>query len=134
MKDSSVDIRSKSALFFLVILLSMIFNSPLFLSGLLVCALLIGRSCSVDMKKVAAIILPLLPIFILLGLCAGFFSVAEFTDPANRDALFCLGDSLCASRGGLLLSYIFEIEFLQHFGNHVFKVVLLHGFLLNAGM
>jgi energy-coupling factor transport system permease protein len=107
MKDSSVDIRSKSALFFLAILLSMVFNSPLFLSGLLVCALLIGRSCSVDMKKVAAIILPLLPIFILLGLCSGFFSVADFTDPANRDALFCLGDSLCASRGGLLLGVSF---------------------------
>ena len=107
MIDSSVDIRSKSALFFLVILLSMIFNSPLFLFGLLVCTLLIGRVYSVDMKKVAAIILPLLPIFILFGLCSGFFSVADFTDPANRDALFCFGDSLCASRGGLLLGVSF---------------------------
>ncbi|MDX2493978.1 MAG: energy-coupling factor transporter transmembrane component T [Desulfuromusa sp.] len=107
MKDSSLDIRSKSALFFLVILLSMIFNSPLFLASLLVSTLLIGMACSMDMKKVVAIVLPLLPIFILLGLCSGFFSMAEFTDPTNKVVLFCLGDSLCASRGGLLLGVSF---------------------------
>ena len=103
MKGSSVDIRSKVALFFLVILFSIIFNSPLFLFGLLLCTLLIGTVCSVDMKKVATVILPLLPVFILLGLCSGFFSLAEFTGPANKAVLFCLGDSVCASRGGLLL-------------------------------
>lgn len=107
MKFSSIDIRSKSALFFLVILLSMIFNSPLFLFSLLVCTLLIGAACSVDMKKVVAIILPLIPIFIVLGLCSGFFSVAVFTDPANKEPLFCFGDSVCASRGGLLLGVSF---------------------------
>ncbi|WP_419175030.1 energy-coupling factor transporter transmembrane component T family protein [Desulfosediminicola sp.] len=107
MKNLSVNVRSKLALFFLVIVFSMIFNSPFFLSGLLLCTLLIGMVCSVDMKKVAAILLPLLPIFILLGISSGFFSVARFTDQANNGVLFCLGDSVCATRGGFLLGVSF---------------------------
>ena len=107
MKYSSVDICAKSALFFLIILLSMIFNSPLFLFGLVISTLLVGIACAVDMKKVLAIILPLLPVFILLGLCSGLFSVTEFTDAANKEVLFCFGENLCASRGGLLLGVSF---------------------------
>ncbi len=102
-----MDIRAKLALFFLITLLSMLFNSPHFLSGLLVCTVLIGIACSADLKKVAETILPLLPIFILLGLCTSFFSLAEFIDPANKEILFCLGDEVCASRGGVLLGVSF---------------------------
>lgn len=98
-----MDIRAKLALFFLITLLSMVFNSPLFLSGLLVCTVMIGLVCSADLKKVAAIILPLLPIFILLGIFTSFFSLTEFVDPANKEVLFCFGDEVCASRGGALL-------------------------------
>lgn len=107
MKYSSVDIRAKTALFSLVILLSMIFNSPLFLVGLFGSTILVGIAFSVDMKKVAAIILPLLPVFLLLGLCSGLFSVTDFTDPAHQETLFCFGDDVCVSRGGILLGVSF---------------------------
>jgi len=103
----SVDIRAKLALFFLVTLLSMIFNSPLFLFSLLFSTLLAGMVSSANLKKVGTTLLPLLPLFILLAVCTGFFSLAEFTDPNNDTVLFCLGDSLCASKGGLLLGVSF---------------------------
>lgn len=102
-----MDIRAKLALFFLITLLSMMFNSPLFLSGLLVCTVLVGMSCSADLRKVAGIILPLLPVFILLGIFTSFFSLAEFTDPANKEVLFCVSDQVCASQGGALLGVSF---------------------------
>lgn len=107
MNSVSVDVRSRLALFFLTIVFSMIFNSPFFLSGLLLCTVLLGRVCGVDMKKVAAILLPLLPIFLLLGISSGFFAVGNFTDPANEAVLFCVGDGVCATRGGLLLGISF---------------------------
>lgn len=109
MNIASVDIRPKLALFFLTTLLSMIFNSPLFLSCLLFCTLLVGIVSSADIK--ATTLLPLLPLFILVAICTGFFSVAEFTDPANEAELFCPWDGVCASRGGVFLgvSFLFRI-------------------------
>ncbi len=103
MRTSLVDVRAKLALFFLVTLVAIIFNSPLFLASLLIFVLLTGAICAVNLKKMVMLISPLLPIFILLGLFTSFFSLTEFTSPVNQETLFCLGDEVCVTRGGALL-------------------------------
>lgn len=104
---SSLDIRTKLAVFIQFTLWSFLFNHPgchLFM-GLIVIStsLMMGMSLSRLFSKLS----PLLPIFIMIIIFTGFTGIDGIVHEENRTILFTAWTKLKLTRGGLMLGVTF---------------------------
>ncbi len=118
---SSLDIRSKLALFIQFITWSFLFNHPVchLIMGVLVIST--GRSMGVSLPRLFSKLLPLLPLFIMIIIFTGFTGSDGFVHEENRTILFTLWTKLEMTRGGLMLG----MTFLLRLTNMVVMTIIL---------
>jgi len=107
---SSLDIRSKLALFILFTIWSFLFNHPIYHLAMGILITCTGLSMGLSFKKIFSRLLPLLPIFIMIIIFTGFTASDGFVHQENRTVLFSIWAELTMTKGGLMLGLTFLIR------------------------
>lgn len=107
---SSLDIRSKLALFIQFTFWSFLFNHPLchLIMGILI--LSTGRAMGLSLPRLFSRLSPLLPLFIMIIIFTGFTGSDGFVHQENRTVLFTVWTKLNMTRGGLMLGMTFLLR------------------------
>lgn len=110
---SSLDIRSKLALFILFTMGSFLFNHPVCHLTMAILVIFTGRRMGVSLPRLFSKLLPLLPLFIMIILFTGFTGSGGFVHEENRVILFTLWTKLEMTRGGILLGTTFLLRLIN---------------------
>lgn len=109
----SLDIRTKIIGFIVIMLLTFIFNNPLYNAILLVFVCIMAFSTGMPLRKIYKLLVPLIPIYIFILLFTGFTPAERFVLPENQKVIFYLIPDwqLGVTVGGLLqgFSFIFRL-------------------------
>ena len=110
----SLDVRTKMIGFTGVVILVFLFNNPLYNLAMAVLVGMMAVSSGMDARKVSNILLPLLPIFFLMMLFAGFTPPSRFLLHMNQQTLCYLlpNRHLEVTVGGVLQGCTFVIRLL----------------------
>ncbi|MHB9094445.1 MAG: energy-coupling factor transporter transmembrane component T family protein [Eubacteriales bacterium] len=108
----SLDIRTKMIGFGGVVILTFLFNNPLYNFAIAVFVGIMAFSAGMPIKKVYNLLGPLVPVFVLIMLFTGFTPPERFIIPINRSVLFYLMPNrhLGMTIGGLLQGCTFLVR------------------------
>lgn len=108
----SLDIRTKLVGFSGVVLLVFLFNNPLYNLAVALSVVIMAYSAGMQIRKIYHLLVPLVPVFILIMLFAGFTPPNRFMMQINQKVLFYLIPNLHlgATIGGLLQGCTFLIR------------------------
>ncbi|AFM41381.1 ABC-type cobalt transport system, permease component CbiQ [Desulfosporosinus acidiphilus SJ4] len=108
-----LDVRSKMLCFLVIIILTFLFQNPIYQLAIILFTGLIALWINIPLRKILGLIVPLLPIVISITLVTGFsFSPQHFEHIDNRKILFYLfpGNHLGATVGGFLMGTTFLLR------------------------
>lgn len=106
----SLDIRSKLAVFIQFTIWSFLFSHPGCHLTMGILILFTGLFLGVSLQRLFSKLLPLLPLFIMIIIFAGFTGSDGFVHEENRVILFTLWTKLEMTRGGLMLGMTFLLR------------------------
>jgi energy-coupling factor transport system permease protein len=107
---SSLDIRSKMALFIQFTIWSFLFNHPVCHLTIGILVISTGRAMGLSLPRLFSKLSPLLPLFIMIIICTGFTGSDGFVHEENTAILFTLWTKLEMTRGGLMLGMTFLLR------------------------
>lgn len=109
----SLDIRTKIIGLTVIMVLSFVFNSPLYNALLLTFVAIMAFSAGMPHRRIYQLLIPLIPILIFILLFSGFTPADRFVAPENQKVIIYLIPhwQLGVTMGGLLqgLSFIFRL-------------------------
>lgn len=110
----SLDIRTKMVGFSGVLLLAFLFNNPLYNLAVALLVGIMAWSAGMRIRKILNLLVPLVPVFILIMLFAGFTPSNRFFMQINKEILFYLipNRHLGVTMGGVLQGCTFLLRLL----------------------
>ncbi|WP_457554241.1 energy-coupling factor transporter transmembrane component T family protein [Desulfobacula sp.] len=118
---SSLDIRSKLALFIQFTIWSFLFNHPVCHLTIGILVISTGLTMGLSLPRLFSKLLPLLPIFVMIIFFTGFTGGDNFVHEENRIILFTLWTKLEMTRGGLM----FGMTFLFRLTNMIVLTIII---------
>ncbi len=108
-----IDIRTKAALFSCLMAWVLAFNDPLMqLVVLLILSLcvLLGK---ISVRKVLASLIPLMPVFVVIGLFSGLFGYHNCSNPLGDEELFSFGEQIRVKKQAAILAGSYILRFIN---------------------